>query len=373
MSANIRETYDVFPRWSQPLWTFITGKPAADERPLVSPSGWTYLFISLLVFAGGVAGSFAVLMLGHGLWRLLLLGTVGCTLYGSRLLILTIAHQCAHLRFCRSKRLNRIVHDCLSTVVCSQNYDAYRYDHFRLHHGLHTFGTSQDPVLTFIRQLGFTENLSRRQLWHKLWLTCISPAFHGRYLRNRLRYNFFDGRKARRGLAALWWSAVVGLVVWRPDLLVPVAVGYLLPVLVLYNVSAFLELICEHVWMRPIASSSPRERITELIWGRFCGDAVPKEKQALAWLRWGARLLFYHLPCRMFVLTGDAPQHDFHHVVPNGRRWMMSAYERRDTVAARNMEDREVWGLFAAIDIVFRHFSTVREHPSELAYLERRA
>jgi hypothetical protein len=370
MPANIRDTYEVFPKWSQPFWTFLTGKPAADEQPPFVLSGWTYLLISLVIFAGGIAGSLAVLTQSHGLLRLLILGTVGCTLYGSRLLILTIAHQCAHLRFCRSKRLNRIVHDCLSTIVCSQNFESYRYDHFQIHHGLHTFGTSQDPVLTFIRQLGFTEELSRPQLWRRLWLSCISPAFHGRYLFSRLRHNFWAPRLARRGFAVLWWGAVVGLLVSCPHLLLPVAVGYLLPVLLLYNVSSFLELICEHVWMRPIASPSARQRITELIWGRFCGDAVPAGGGALAWLRWCARMLFYHLPCRMFVLTGDAPQHDFHHIVPNGWRWTMSAYERQDTITAHKMEDREVWGLFAAIDIVFRNFSTVQDHPSELVYLE---
>jgi hypothetical protein len=223
-------------------------------------------------------------------------------------------------------------------------------------------------VRAFERRI--TEELSRPQLWRRLWLVCISPAFHGRYLFNRLRHNFWGPRPVRRGLAVLWWSAVAGLLVSYPHLLLPVAVGYFLPVLLLYNVSSFLELICEHVWMRPIASPSARQRITELIWGRFCGDAVPAGRGALAWLRWCARMLFYHLPCRMFVLTGDAPQHDFHHIVPNGWRWTMSAYERQDTITAHKMEDREVWGLFAAIDIVFRHFSTVQDHPSELVYLE---
>lgn len=373
MSENIRDTYKVFPAWSQPFWTFLTGKPAANEHAPFVPSGWTYLFVSLVIFVGGIAGTFALLLGSSGPLQLLTLATVACTLYGSRLLILTIAHQCAHHRFCRSKGMNRVVHDVLSTICCSQNFDGYRHDHFQIHHGLHTFGTSEDPVLMFIRQLGFREDLTRSQLWRRLWITCISPAFHGLYLRNRLRNNFWGPRPLRRLLAVLWWSAVVGLLVRYPQLRLPIAVGYLVPVLLLYNISAFLELICEHVWMRPIASPTPRQRITELIWGRFCGDAVPSGEGAFAWLRWSGRMLFYHLPCRMFVLSGDAPQHDFHHVVPNGWRWTVSAYERQDTVTANKMEDHEVWGLFEAIDIVFVHFSTAREHPSELAYLEVKA
>lgn len=370
MSANIRDTYMVFPKWSQPFWTFVTGKPATGEQPVFAPGGWSYLVISLAFFFGGLAASGALLMQGSGVMLALLVASIGSTLYGSRLLILTIAHQCAHLRFCRGKRLNRYVHDFLSTVICSQNFESYRYDHFQVHHGLHTFGTFQDPVLIFIRQLGFTEECSRAQLWRRLVLICISPTFHGRYLYNRLRSNLGAERLTRRALSVLWWSAVVGLLVTQPALRLPIVVGYLFPVLLLYNISSFLELICEHVWMQPLHAPSPRQRTTQLIWGRFCGDAVPSGKGVGAWLRWGARMVFYHLPCRMFVLTGDAPQHDFHHIVPNGWNWTTSAYERQQTILAKKMEDREVWGLFAAIDIVFRNFSTVQEHPAELGYLE---
>jgi hypothetical protein len=34
------------------------------------------------------------------------------------------------------------------------------------------------------------------------------------------------------------------------------------------------------------------------------------------------------------------------------------------------MEDREVWGLFEAIDIVFDNISTVKDHRSAVTYLE---
>ncbi|WP_323122580.1 fatty acid desaturase [Burkholderia alba] len=369
MSANIRESYAVFPKWSQPFWTLFTGKPLADEQPLFVPSCWTYLAISMAVFLGGIAGSFFLLMrAGAPVW--LVPFTVGLALYGSRLLILTVAHQCAHLRFCRGKRLNRIVHDVLSTLNCTQDYEGYRHDHFQVHHALKTFGTFQDPVMMFIRQLDFTEARSKPQLWRQLVLLGFSPAFHGRYLFNRWRANLTCERLPRRLAAIVWWLAIGALLVLYPPLRLPIAIGYLLPVFVLYNVSAFLELICEHVWMRPLNTVTPRQRTAELIWGRFCGDAAPVGQGGLRWLRWAARMLFYHLPCRMFVLTGDAPQHDFHHVAPNNPNWAVSAYARRDAIAAGQMEDREIWGLFAAIDIVFSHISAAHEHAARLDYLE---
>lgn len=369
MSVSIRESYAAFPKWSQPFWTLLTGKPLADEQPRFVPSCWIYLGVSMAMFLGGIAGSFFLLMRAGALvW--LVPFTVGLTLYGSRLLILTVAHQCAHLRFCRSKRLNRIVHDVLSTINCTQDYEGYRYDHFQVHHSLKTFGTFRDPVMVFIRQLGFTEALSKSQLWRQLALLSFSPVFHGRYLFNRWRANLTCKRPMRRILALAWWLAIATLFLLYPALRLSIAIGYLLPVFVLYNVSAFLELICEHVWMRPLNAVTPRQRTGELIWGRFCGDAVPAGQSAGMWLRWIARMLLYHLPCRMFVLTGDAPQHDFHHIAPNNPNWTVSAYERRNVIAAGQMEDREIWGLFAAIDIVFAHISTAREHSARLGYLE---
>lgn len=369
MGINIRETYTTFPRWSQPLWTLLTGKPTSGERPLFVPNEWLYLAVSLAIFITGTVGSYELAGEGLGFQLLGLLPTMTLTIMGSRLLILTIAHQCAHLRFCHSKSLNQLVHDLLTTIICSQNYDSYRYDHFHVHHGIKTFGTFEDPVLSFIKQLGFVDDLSRKQLWRKLWLTCISPSFHGTYLLTRLRHNFFGGRPIRRCFAVIWWTVLVTALTLHPHLIVPVLVAYAIPVLILYNVSSFLELICEHVWMRPLTTPVGRQRITELSWGRFCGDAVPSGKRYGAWIRWGARMLFYHLPCRLLVLAGDAPQHDFHHMVPSGRRWTVSAYERQDLIETGAMEDCEVWGLFEAIDMVFGNFSTVREHQSALSYL----
>ncbi|MGB3314942.1 MAG: hypothetical protein WBB85_11060, partial [Albidovulum sp.] len=161
------------------------------------------------------------------------------------------------------------------------------------------------------------------------------------------------------------------VLLWQvPAVIVPVLVAYILPIAFFYNISAFLELICEHVWMRPIGDSIGRQRITELSWGRFCGEAVPGQGAGiLAWTGWTARMLFYHFPTRVLVLTGDAPQHDFHHFSPNTRDWTISAYARRDLIAKGKMQDREIWGLIAAIDIVFAQMSTVSHATTSTQYL----
>ena len=369
MSTKIRESYEVFPAITQPLWTWLTGKPLDDEKPLMVPSSWLYLAVSLTIFAVGVG--FGIWCLADpsvsGFWAVL---TIPAVVFGGRLLVLTIAHQCAHQMFCRSKVLNQVVHDILTTFVCSQDYDSYRYDHFYVHHGIKTFGTFEDPVLSFIRQLGFLENMSKLRLWGQLFWTLVSPKFHCLYLLNRLRSNFIGGRLLRRVFAAVWWGSVVALLVTFPAYIVPVLVAYILPIWLLFNISAFLELICEHVWMRPIGDAMGRQRISELSWGRFCGAAVPQPGDGvMAWAGWCLRTLFYHIPCRFLVLTGDAPQHDFHHFSPNTRDWTISAYARRDLIAVGKMEDREIWGIFHAIDIVFEQMSTVSDATLSTKYL----
>jgi hypothetical protein len=368
MKNDVRESYTIFPTWSQPLWTWMTGKPSAEENPLIVLSSWVYLAVSLSLFLIGVLGGISVLAFAIApIWTLAFL--IPLAVYGARLLILTIAHQCAHLMFCHSKSLNQIVHDILTTLVCSQDYDSYRYDHFHVHHGIKTFGTFEDPVLSFIKSHGFTGELSKRQLWLRLVWTCVSPRFHTLYLFNRVRFNLFGGRVLRRILAVCWWTSIIVFLSVQPQFIIPVLVGYILPIAFFYNISAFMELICEHVWMRPIGDARGRERITELSWGRFCGEAVPENGGLIPWFAWILRTIFYHLPCRLLVLTGDAPQHDFHHVSPNNRRWTVSAYERREAVISGKMEDREIWGLLKAIDIVFENISTVSEHTKDVAYL----
>ncbi|MGB3313467.1 MAG: fatty acid desaturase, partial [Albidovulum sp.] len=213
MQSDIRDSFRAFPAFTQPFWTWVTGKPLDDEPPLIVPRPWLYLAVSLMIFASGVGLGIWV-MLAPGVSNLWLLATLPATVYGARLLVLTISHQCAHQMFCHSKRLNQIVHDILTTLVCSQDYDSYRYDHFYVHHGIKTFGTFEDPVLSFIRRLGFCENMSKSRLWLQLIWTLVSPKFHGLYLLNRVRYNFLGGRPMRRVFAVLWWGSVVVLL-WQ--------------------------------------------------------------------------------------------------------------------------------------------------------------
>jgi hypothetical protein len=104
-----------------------------------------------------------------------------------------------------------------------------------------------------------------------------------------------------------------------------------------------------------------------LTFGRFVGDPLPSRALPLgqwlwAWGRWLTRLLFLHIPTRMCVLPGDLCQHDWHHRHPRGD-WSNAYYERQRDRAAGcpgwPEPYREVWGLGAAIDVVFAGLASV--------------
>ena len=80
MPDPIRTTYAAaFPRWSQPFWTFITGKPAPGERAPFVPGSWLYLAAALAFCFAGIAGSLLLATRWTGLAWLMPL-SVGATL-----------------------------------------------------------------------------------------------------------------------------------------------------------------------------------------------------------------------------------------------------------------------------------------------------
>lgn len=372
-TVDIRASYLAFPDWSQPIWTLITGKAADDEEPLWIIGRLSYLIMSCVIFFSGICLS----IYGFGLPLPIAIPVVAVaatlTLLGSRLLVLTVAHQCAHNNVADSNFRNEVIHDLITTITCSQEYHGYRQDHFYKHHGLRFFGTLNDPVLDYIIGLGFAPGMSKAALRRQLLLTVISPTFHGGYLKRRIISNFLSGTLRRRAMAYFWWATIGSAVIVWPFLLAPMLIGYILPLTICYHVSAFLELLCEHRWVRSMEQSSLKQRIVALSWGRFCGDPVPERGNIVEWLIWIARLLFYHIPCRIFVLNGDAPSHDYHHIAPHDKMWPISAYRRKHYAETGRLGTEEIWGLAAAIDSVFDQLAQAETVGTGYEYLNQPA
>jgi hypothetical protein len=66
----------------------------------------------------------------------------------------------------------------------------------------------------------------------------------------------------------------------------------------------------------------------------------------------------YHLLIRIAVLSGEMPEHDWHHKSPETQKdWAMGTYARQREVEAGNDRYIEFWGLENAIDHVFQGFA----------------
>jgi hypothetical protein len=139
---------------------------------------------------------------------------------------------------------------------------------------------------------------------------------------------------------------------------------------------ALLEFLSEHAWFKAKDDGlGGRAFHVSHSWGRFCGDPVP-ERGAVNWLRWTARLAFYHLPARVLVVPGDLSQHDFHHRFPSSAHWVRAAYARQEDITAghpRWPAYTDVWGLRVAIGHVFTILSEETPATWNLADVPERA
>lgn len=102
--------------------------------------------------------------------------------------------------------------------------------------------------------------------------------------------------------------------------------------------------------------------------GRFLGEAPPRNQSLLAWVVWGLRMVAYHLPVRIVILPGELPEHDWHHRNPHNPDWSNGIYARewdREAPCLGLPETyTEIWGLFNAIDHVFECLSKTPAPPS---------
>jgi hypothetical protein len=73
--------------------------------------------------------------------------------------------------------------------------------------------------------------------------------------------------------------------------------------------------------------------------------------QFIQWTRWAIRMLFLHLPARIYVLSGDASTHDVHHYKQGAN---ISNFEMEQIkLIVQGYPLYSTWGLIPAIDQFF--------------------
>ena len=369
-----RRSMERLPKWFQPLLTWLTGKPTASEASWrLKP--WHHLASAVVALLVGLAGSSAVFVAG-GRWSLLILPAWLLTVHGARKLRTIIMHQCSHSNFLRSKKWDRVTGKVISILLMTEEFDGYKRAHIADHHSAR-HQTIHDPTVIFLLQeLGLRPGMSPSKMWRRLWWTIISPRYHARFLRARVR-SHFDRTSIRHRIIFMAWLTIVFFAVVSTKTTETFLVVCVVPLVLLYQVSSAFRLSSKHVFPTKLPSRRTRESLGLFTHGIFIGESCPSTDlrwwgSLVAWHRWWTRMLFYHLPCRLFVLVGDGPAHDLHHRFPNHPGWSNYIHVREeDACKARSTSQpyQEVWGLAAAIDACFRSLSAAE--PADYPFTPR--
>ncbi|WP_170968227.1 hypothetical protein, partial [Vibrio kanaloae] len=279
------------------------------------------------------------------------------TLFSSRRLAAVVIHQAVHLRLSGNETVDMLIGEFCSIITFSQDFKSYQVDHCKLHHAPDTFATENDPILIFLNKCGLTHGMRKSDLILGLWSCMVSPIFHVRFLLKRAGYNLNIKRPIRLICFLVFYSLLSFELYNQSNINGALLLCFTL--IVLYQISAFVEICSEHLWF---GNTEDRRNTNyfyaDISWGRFCGLNYPAVKSNVP--TWYLVNLLYHLPVRLFVLVGDLPQHDFHHRHPIVVNWT-NAIELRneaiDSLSENEPEYLEVWGLHNAIGVVLEQLS----------------
>ncbi|WP_320069477.1 fatty acid desaturase [Micromonospora sp. RTGN7] len=365
---DIRATYLRFPAWTQHFWTWQTGKALPGQEPLLRHTWASYLAVTLGLFLGGLTISTVAVGVMFPLWYLaLLLGWI-LTVTGARMMVLVIAHQALHRKFSGNASADWFWGEAVTVLSVFHTFQDFKEEHFDNHHRREVFATEADPPVQFLLNLGFRTGRSRAAQWRRAWAVFLSPVFYGRGFLGRVGSNLKGGKVRLVGFAvwAGWW---LSLPFWFPHGLLVLVLAFVLPVILFAQLSALLDRLGEHEWLAPrVPEYGHRYYTAAATSARYCGAPVPPRsmpagRQLVAWVRWTAATLFYHLPSRLLVVVGDLPNHDYHHRYPSTADWTTAAYARQRDIdtGPQGPAYQEVWGMGAAIDKVFRSWEGSQE------------
>ncbi|MFK7743349.1 MAG: hypothetical protein AB8H80_23740 [Planctomycetota bacterium] len=338
---DIRQSMQALPAWLQPMLTWLTGKPLPGQAPLITWNPWTRLIPNVFKLGLGLAMAAWILTLPTWAWLLLPIAWLLAS-GGFRGLYLELAHAAVHHAFAKTKKVNQIVTEALTTISLTPGYHEFRGEHVSSHHG--ATATIADPDYAALVSFGFTPGLSEVELRRRAAWSWLNPTLHARYLWSRLRGNFARGPWYRRLLAVAWHGGILATVA-ATDSWMWFGVAYLVPLTWGYQMSSVLQMLAgEHRWNQDVGKG--RERLHSLTYGRMLGEAFPTAGGFVAKSTWWLRLLTYHVPAKLMVFVGNdiGPAHDLHHRKPHSD-WSNAAFTRQQMIDDGTFGPHEdVWG-----------------------------
>ncbi len=346
------------PTLLQPFLTWLTARPRTGE-PIVERSPIFFVVVALAQTILGVVLSGAALHLPllpatAAMAIGLLLASAGLGLFQ-----VVVFHHCSHGTVFKSRERNILIGRLISAILLFKHFDVYKAEHM-LHHNHKKLLTEEDEFADFVFGMcGLQAALPKRELWRRVLVNLVSPAFHGRFLWRRVRAAWGSHDRAHNAAGIAAWGASAGLAVATGHLPL-LLVAWVLPVTVLLQIATVFRILCEHRFPEPeMILARGKDFASHATAGVFPGSAPPAVRLdgidgALQWLGWWADMLTVQLFVRLFVLVGDAPCHDYHHRRPASRRWTSYIQARQLDVDAGapgfRAHYQETWGLFRAVD-----------------------
>jgi fatty acid desaturase len=348
------------PYFVQPFLTWLTARPAPGEvaKPQSGPS---FVWRALLWILGGCALTVTPFLLANPpalAWLLVPAGLIA-TSCGLGLFQVVVFHHCSHGTVFATREANRRAGRLISALLLFKRFDDYQHEHM-LHHSANKLLTEEDEFMDFVLGLcGLQAGLSKRELWRRVIVNLVSPAFHWRFLRRRIQLSLFSGDRAHDWPGRVAWAAAIGLTLATGSFWL-FALAWILPVTVLLQVATVFRILVEHAFPEAgLIAARNKEFVCHASLGVFPGREPPAPSAGTlaglaAWTVWWAEMLTVHLFVRLFVLVGDAPCHDYHHRRPATRRWTSYIHARQADLDAGSPGFPtgyfECWGLISAVD-----------------------
>lgn len=350
------------PEWIQPLLTELVAKPYRGEKTRHCNLSID-LVMTCSVLAIGITLSFAAIAQLGTFLAIVPLGWV-MTTYAIRKLRLTIMHAASHyLVFANNHKLNRILGEFISILTLTPRFKVYQRGHNGLHHSNNLLSPGDETYEYLFNIVGFWEAMTVDEAWKHLWRTLFSPSFYVCQLSYRLAATFRSKSGGHNWRSFLFWLTILAIVTISHSWLA-FLIAWLIPIFVFFEASSLLRQCVEHHFVVPAGVKPTRQELNQMTVAIFCGEVTPQLdssalwiKRLAAWTKWWLRMLFYHLPVRLLILTGDSPCHDWHHRNITSRQWIDCIFARQKEVE-RGEEYYESWGLLNAIDKTFKSFST---------------
>ena len=364
---NVRASMACLPAWMQPSLTYVTGKPLPHQKPMLILHPVLHTVFATVGFLAMAGAEMTLLHIHPGLGIVLLAPYwIAMTGYVRRFQVV-YAHHASHLALSRSRMINRVLSDILTTIPLIQNGYDYKRDHLS-HHKRRDFSTRRDFAAMFLLKAGFRPSAPTKESWRTFWKAVISPKFHFGFFYERLRSNLLAPSLYRILMALIWilFLAFICFLVggWVFVLCVVVPIGPL------YQVSTLLNTITEHGWLGSEDGPANMEEYAARCWARFCGEPCPNPgsvgfRKWYLWSRWWIRSILIHIPTRIAVFVGDTPAHDWHHLAGyqhDTLAWPYAIYQREAAITegkGSGLDEREVWGLWDTIDHSFCYLSRI--------------